>query len=124
MIVEVACTISRPFSSFSSPSRKPTLPPQRMTLPSANTMPGPIASKKLILSSSVGTATASLPLAIAAFAMAVSTMPVRKPPWQIWPSEWQKAGTTSKRKRAMPRAESTVEQLAVQRPGRLRRGGR
>ena len=63
-------------------------------------MPGPIASKKLILSSSVGTATASLPLAMAALAMAVSTMPVRKPPWQIVPCEWQKAGTTSKRKRA------------------------
>jgi hypothetical protein len=58
-----------------------------MTLPSAKTMPGPIASKKLIFSSSVGTATAILPLAIAAFAIAVSTMPVRKPPWQILPCE-------------------------------------
>jgi hypothetical protein len=50
-------------------------------------MPGPIASKKLILSSSVGTATASLPLTMAALAIAVSTMPVRKPPWQTLPCE-------------------------------------
>jgi Asp/Glu/hydantoin racemase len=33
--VDVACTIRRPFSSRSSPSRKPTEPPQRRTRPSA-----------------------------------------------------------------------------------------
>ena len=33
-------------------------------------MPGPIASRKLILSSSVGTATANLPLTMAALAIA------------------------------------------------------
>ena len=35
LMVEVACTISRPFSSLRSPSRKPTEPPQRITRPSA-----------------------------------------------------------------------------------------
>src|SRR5262245_29539027 len=94
-------------SSRMSPSRKPTEPPQRTTRPSAMTTPGPAASKKLILSSSVGTALAKLPLAIAAWAIAVSTMPVRKPPWQMRPCEWQKAGTISKRKRQKPRFESS-----------------
>ena len=84
-------------------------------------VPGPIASKKLILSSSVGTATASLPLAMAALAIAVSTMPVRKPPWQIVPWEWQKAGTISKRKRADAALRIDVEQLAVQQVARLGR---
>ena len=45
-----------------SPSRKPTEPPQRSTRPSAITKPGPTASRKLILSSSVGTAKAKLAL--------------------------------------------------------------
>src|SRR5580704_2429706 len=31
LTVEVACTISRPFSSLRSPSKKPTEPPQRIT---------------------------------------------------------------------------------------------
>ena len=32
-------------------------------------------------------------------------MPVRKPPWQIVPCEWQKAGTILKRQRETPRLE-------------------
>ena len=64
-------------------------------------MPGPIASKKLILSSSVGTATAKLALGDGGVGHGGVDHAGQEAALADRPCEWQKAGTTSKRKRAI-----------------------